>query len=128
MNSEEIKIRRIVPNIYSENLEACKWFYLNFLKMDLIMDLRWILTFASKENRTDQINIMETTEKEKADNKWIFVSIEVSDVDEMFERAKKMNCNISYELTNEPWGVRRFFVQDPNGATINLLGHISYSG
>ena len=36
-----------------------------------------------------------------------------------------MDCNIAYKLTNESWGVRRFFVKDPNGATINLLAHKS---
>ena len=28
-------------------------------------------------------------------------------------------------LTNEPWGVRRFFVRDPNGAVINVMQHIT---
>ena len=29
-----------------------------------------------------------------------------------------------YPLTNEPWGVRRFFVTDPNGIVINVMSHI----
>lgn len=54
MKEKEISIRRIVPNIYSNDLEASKAFYLEFLRMDLVMDLGWILTFASKENPTAQ--------------------------------------------------------------------------
>lgn len=50
-------MRRIVPNMYSDNLEASKAFYLDFLGMELAMDLGWIITFASKENPTAQINI-----------------------------------------------------------------------
>jgi predicted enzyme related to lactoylglutathione lyase len=32
---------------------------------------------------------------------------------------------IVYPLTDEPWGVRRFFVVDPNGAIINVLSHLT---
>ncbi|MGA2287514.1 MAG: VOC family protein, partial [Bradyrhizobium sp.] len=31
--------------------------------------------------------------------------------------------SIVYPLTDEPWGVRRFFVRDPNGAVINVVSH-----
>ncbi|MBK6266204.1 VOC family protein [Marivirga sp. S37H4] len=116
-------MRRIVPNIYSDNLEASKAFYVNFLQMDLMMDLGWVLTFASGENPTAQISIFKNEGAEKPDNKSIFLSIEVSDVDKMYERAEKMDCDIVYKLTDEDWGVRRFFVKDPNGVTINLLTH-----
>jgi hypothetical protein len=26
-------------------------------------------------------------------------------------------------LTDEPWGVRRFFVRDPNGVIVNVMEH-----
>jgi predicted enzyme related to lactoylglutathione lyase len=125
MKENEIAIRRIVPNIYSDQIEESKEFYLDFLRMDLVMDLGWILTFASKENPTAQINIFKNEGTESPDNKSVFISIEISDVDNMYERAEKMSCKIVYKLTNESWGVRRFFVKDPNGATINLLAHKS---
>ena len=32
-------------------------------------------------------------------------------------------CAIVYPLTDEPWGVRRFFVREPNGKVINVLSH-----
>ncbi len=125
MDTNIITIRRIVPNIYSDNLEKSKIFYNGFLGMELVIDMEWILTFASKDNPTAQITILQNDKKEKPNNESIFVSIEISDVDKMYERAKKLNCNITYQITNEPWGVRRFFVSDPNGATINLLTHIN---
>ena len=30
---------------------------------------------------------------------------------------------IVYDLTDEPWGVRRFFVRDPVGTVVNILSH-----
>jgi len=29
----------------------------------------------------------------------------------------------SIPLTTEPWGVRRFFLVDPNGVVINVMSH-----
>ncbi|WP_067151542.1 VOC family protein [Pseudotamlana agarivorans] len=116
-------MRRIVPNIYSNDIEKSKQFYTEFLGMDLAMDLAWILTFVSKENPTAQISIFQNNENKPLDNSAIFISIEVSDIDNWFERAKKQKIEIVYPIANEDWGVRRFFVKDPNGATINLLSH-----
>ena len=30
---------------------------------------------------------------------------------------------IIYGITDEPWGVRRFFVRDPFGKIVNILSH-----
>jgi hypothetical protein len=32
---------------------------------------------------------------------------------------------IVYPLTDEPWGVRRFFMGDPSGTVINVLAHLA---
>lgn len=116
-------IHRIVPNIYSNDLGKSKLFYTEFLEMELVMDMEWILTFASKNNPTAQISVLHYDKNGKLNNDAIFISIEVSDVDELYEKAKKQNREIVYHITDEPWGVRRFFVKDPNGATLNLLAH-----
>lgn len=53
------------------------------------------------------------------------LSIEVDDVDVVHDRAKQLGCEIVYDLTDEPWGVRRFFVADPTGKILNVLSHSS---
>lgn len=50
-------------------------------------------------------------------------SIEVDDVDAVYERATSMRCTIEYELTDEPWEVRRFFLLDPAGKLLSILAH-----
>lgn len=117
-------IRRIVPNIYSNTIEESKEFHIGFLGMELAMDMGWILTFVSKENKTAQISIFHNDTDKIIDNTAVFLSIEVSGIDIWYERAKQQNIKIVYPITNEPWHVRRFFVKDPNGVTINLLAHL----
>jgi len=116
-------IKRIVPNISSNKLNESKEFYINFLGLTLAMDMKWILTFASNSNPTAQISIVQNDKPDNS-NSNITLSIEVSDIDELYEKAKSLNYEITYQITNELWGVRRFFVKDPNGVTINLMTHL----
>ncbi|SDS34634.1 VOC family protein [Christiangramia echinicola] len=117
-------MRRIVPNIYSDDIEKSKNFYTDFMGMELAMDMDWILTFVSKENKTVQISIFPNKKNKLLDNSAIFLSIEVSEIDDWYRRAIDGNIPIIYPITNESWGVRRFFIMDPNGVTINLLSHL----
>lgn len=122
---KELSIRRVVPNIYSNDMEQSKQFYTTFLGMELAMDMEWIFTFSSTENPTAQVSIFRNEANKPLDNSAVFLSIEVSDVDVWHERAKAQHIEIAYPITNEPWGVRRFFVKDPNGVTINILTHLA---
>jgi hypothetical protein len=47
----------------------------------------------------------------------------VDDVDAVYERARTTGAEIIYPITDEEWGLRRFFVRDPNGAVINVTEH-----
>jgi uncharacterized glyoxalase superfamily protein PhnB len=51
------------------------------------------------------------------------LSIEVDDVDAVHARAITLGIEIAYPLTDEPWGVRRFYLIDPAGKLINILAH-----
>jgi len=114
-------IRRIVPDIKSERLDDSRAFYVDFLGLKVGMDLGWIVTFVSPSNPTAQISVM------RDDNPSTLmpnVSIEVADVDEVHARAIERGLQIVYPLTDEPWGIRRFFVVDPNGVIVNVSSHV----
>ncbi|AWW29135.1 glyoxalase [Echinicola strongylocentroti] len=125
MKEGRVGIRRIVPNIYSDQVEASKVFFVEFLGMELAMDLGWVVTFVSTENPTAQINLFKHEGGVPVNNEAVFMSVEVSDIDMMYQRAKDMNYPIIYDIRDESWGVRRFFVKEPSGSTINLLSHVS---
>jgi len=56
------------------------------------------------------------------------MSIEVADVDAVHAQAVRRGDDVIYPLTDEPWGVRRFFVRDPSGVVVNVLGHRAEEG
>jgi catechol 2,3-dioxygenase-like lactoylglutathione lyase family enzyme len=114
-------VRRIVPDIRSTRPDESRVFYADFLGLKVAMDLGWIVTFVSPNNPTAQISVM------RDDNPSTLlpnVSIEVADVDEVHARAIEHGLQIVYPLTNEPWGIRRFFVVDPHGVIVNVSSHI----
>jgi catechol 2,3-dioxygenase-like lactoylglutathione lyase family enzyme len=115
-----MSIKRIVPNIKSEAPEKNIEFYEGFLGMKAAMKKEWIITFVSESNLASQINVIR---HDGSDVPHPDVSIEVDDVDEMFARAQNQGIDIVYGITDELWGVRRFFVKDPNGTVVNILSH-----
>ena len=46
-----------------------------------------------------------------------------ADVDACHAAAQRQGYSIVYPLTDEPWGVRRFFVRDPHGVIVNVVSH-----
>jgi predicted enzyme related to lactoylglutathione lyase len=115
-----MNIRRVVPDISSDDLDQSREFYAGFLGFQIAMDMGWVITFASKSNPTAQVTVMRG---EQSGGVRPQISIEVDDVDRAYALAIKRNLKIVYPLADEPWGVRRFFVADPNGVVINVLSH-----
>ena len=51
----------------------------------------------------------------------MYLTIEVEDVDALYERIKKLGVEIKVEIRDEVWGDRHFAVEDPNGIGIDLV-------
>jgi predicted enzyme related to lactoylglutathione lyase len=113
-------VKRIVPDFHAEDIEASRAFYGEALGLEVAMDLGWIVTFAAPGDATAQISVMrdDASAVVRPD-----VSIEVDDVDAVHAAVVRMGYEVVHPLTDEPWGVRRFFVRDPNGKVVNVLSH-----
>jgi predicted enzyme related to lactoylglutathione lyase len=115
-----MSIRRVVPNIVSDAPDASRDFYAGLLGLQVAMDMGWIITFVSPSNPTAQVGIM----REDASAPVVpQISVEVADVDAIHAEAVRRGLEIVHPLTDEPWGVRRFFVRDPNGTVVNVVAH-----
>jgi predicted enzyme related to lactoylglutathione lyase len=121
-------IRRIVPNIVSSHPDLCRDFYAGFPGLRIGMDMGWIVTYVSQENPTAQVSIVRGGDSPPAADRSVSLTVEVADVDRAHQEAVARGYPILYPLTNEPWGVRRFHVADPNGIVINVMCHLPKSG
>ena len=115
-------IRRIVPNIASNQSDMCRGFYADFLGLRMAMDMGWIVTYVSPTNPTAQLSVAQGAPSGAA-QPGVSISIEVEDVDPLHAEAIRRGYSIVYPLTDETFGVRRFAVTDPNGVVINIMCH-----
>jgi catechol 2,3-dioxygenase-like lactoylglutathione lyase family enzyme len=115
-----MSIRRVVPDIISNRIDESRKFYTEFLGFDVAMDMGSVVTLASPSNPTAQITLVRETGSAAPHPN---LTIEVADVNAVHANAVALGLQVVYPLTDEPWGVRRFFVTDPNGMVINVMSH-----
>jgi len=51
----------------------------------------------------------------------MYLTIEVEDVDSIYNEIKGKGVEIKVELRDEPWGDRHFAIEDPNGIGIDIV-------
>ncbi|MDH6543798.1 VOC family protein [Streptomyces sp. SPB4] len=112
-------VHRVVPNIPSEAMDENREFY-GLLGFAEVMNHGWIMTLASPSSPAAQVSFMTA---DKTAPVMPDVSVEVDDVDAVHAAVVESGAEIVHPLQDEEWGVRRFFVRDPNGRVINVLGH-----
>ncbi|MFG2952075.1 VOC family protein [Streptomyces adustus] len=112
-------VRRVVPNIQSEAAQESREFY-GLLGFEEVMNHGWIMTLASPSSPAAQISVMTS---DKTAPVAPDMSVEVDDVDAAYAVMQASGAEIIRPLQDEEWGVRRFFVRDPSGRVVNVLGH-----
>ncbi|MER0243592.1 VOC family protein [Streptomyces sp. 796.1] len=114
-----MSVRRVVPNLSSDALPESREFY-GMLGFEEVMNHGWIMTLASPTQPTAQVSVVtaDLTGPVNPD-----LSVEVDDVDAVYAAVLRSGAQIVHPLQDEEWGVRRFFVRDPNGKVVNVLGH-----
>lgn len=114
-------VLRIVSNIATDSIPDARKFYSDLFGLDVVMDHGWLVTLASRETTIPQISI---ASEGGSGTPVPDLSIEVDNVDKVYLRANEIGCRVVYGLTDEPWGVRRFFIADPTGKLLNVLSHL----
>ena len=115
-----MELHRIVPNLNVADAATGHDFYEEFLGLEKQFDLGWVASFRSPTNPSIQVSLVagDPTAAEPS-----AMSVAVPDVDAAYAEAQRRGYEIVHPLTHEPWGVRRFFVRDPHGVVVNIVGH-----
>ncbi len=111
---------RTVPNLTAASPRASAALYEAVLGFDVVMDQGWIVTLADPDRPHVQLSLMshDATAPTIAS-----ASVEVADVVAAHAAAVAAGAEIVHPLTDEPWGVRRFFLRDADGNVVNVLAH-----
>ena len=116
-------VRRIVAYAGGENLASSRDFYVEVLGMEVAMEDP-VLNLQSPDEPGAEV-IVGAQEMQDATPRFGVDVGEPSAVDAAHAEARRRGLRVVYPLTDEPWGVRRFFVEDPGGTVINVLAHIT---
>ena len=115
-----VAVRRIVANLATAEVAKVQAFYADLLELKPVMDLGWVVTLAADTAAAPHLTIA----SEGGSGAPVpDLSIEVDDADRVYRRAVTAGIEIAYDIVDEPWGVRRFFVRDPTGRLVNILSH-----
>lgn len=114
-----MSVRRVVPDIPQAAMDESRDFY-GLLGLEEVMNLGWVVTMASPSNPTAQVTFFEEDAGTPVQPD---LSVEVDDVDAVHAVVVASGARIVRPLQDEPWGVRRFFVVDPNGRVVNVVSH-----
>ncbi len=119
-------IRRAIPVVVTEDPEGTRAFYEGFLGFRVAMEEAGFLMLVSPSEPTTQVIVSWAAEGAMDPQvQRIDISVEVPDVDAAHADALARGLDIVYPITNEPWGIRRFFVREPSGTVVNCAMHIT---
>lgn len=115
-----MSVRRAVPLLRSASPTASAELYARVLGFRPAMDIGWVAFVADTDRPDAQIGLLveDATARERP-----VASVEVDDVDAAHAAAVAAGLEIVHPLTDEAWGVRRFFFRDPDGNVVNVLSH-----
>ena len=116
-----MRVTGVTTNLPVADIDAARGFYTDFLGLNVEeMNLGWVARYRSPDGRACvQLVTRDATSPQDS-----VISVDVADdVDEAYAEAQRRGYEIVHPLTDEPWGVRRVFVRDPDGNVINIVSH-----
>jgi catechol 2,3-dioxygenase-like lactoylglutathione lyase family enzyme len=112
---------RVVAYANGEDLDGSRAFYTEVLGFEVAMEDP-LLGLTSPANASAQVLVPATGFEDPQPQFGIDLGVPEA-VDAAHAAVVQRGLRVVYPLRDEPWGVRRFFVEDPSGTIINVLAH-----
>ena len=116
-----MRVTGIVANLPVADIAAARDFYAEYLGLRVEeFNLGWVARYVSP----DGVACVQLVTRDVTAPHDSVISVHVgAGVDEAYAEAKRRGYEIVHPLTQEAWGVRRFFVRAPDGNVINMVSH-----
>ncbi|HEX2133015.1 MAG TPA: VOC family protein [Actinophytocola sp.] len=117
-----MNVNRILPYAAGDDLSASQDFYVGVFGLQVAMHDP-VLGLRSPTTPAAQLLVP----PRGMENPQPHFGIDVGDpaaVDAAHAEVTRRGLRVVYPLTDEPWGVHRFFVEDPGGTVVNVLAHL----
>ena len=126
--------RSLFPVIITPALTEARDFYVRHLGFRLVFAAEWYvhlhaprvdggvpleLAFMSPD-----LNSQPCPLRSAFNGQGMIVTIEVDDVDALYQKLRETGCEIIIDLQDEPWGQRHFLLRDPSGMLLDVVRQI----
>ena len=116
-----MRVTGINANLSVADIASARHFYTDYLGLSVEeFNLGWVARYRSPSG---QASVQLVTRDATAPHDSVISVHVAASVDEAYAEAKRRGYEIVHPLTEEPWGVRRFFVRAPDGSVINMVSH-----
>jgi catechol 2,3-dioxygenase-like lactoylglutathione lyase family enzyme len=118
---------KLNAGIITSKLAATKAFYTEILDFGISFENEFYLLLHTPNQQFELSFLQPNHPTQKPifqppfEGKGVYLTIEVADVDQFYDKLKEKNVEIEIELRDEPWGDRHFAIIDPNGIGIDLV-------
>jgi predicted enzyme related to lactoylglutathione lyase len=116
-----MRVTGVVANLPVADIQEARDFYMDYLGLSVEgFNLGWVAHYQSPDGGA---HIQLVTRDATASHDSV-ISVHVgSDIDDAYAEAERRGYEIVHPLTEEAWGLRRFFVRAPDGNVVNVTSH-----
>ena len=118
---------KLNSGIVTEKLKETKKFYLEVLGFGVTFENEFYLLLHTP-NQDAEISFLlpnhpsqQLLFQKPFAGQGMYLTIEVDDVDNVYNDLKNKGVEIKIDIRDEPWGDRHFAIQDPNGIGIDIV-------
>lgn len=118
---------KLNAGIITSKLAETKAFYINTLGFGITFENDFYLLLHTPGHEAELSFLLPEHASQQAmfrqpfTGQGMYLTIEVSNVDQLYRSLKQKGTEIKIELRDEPWGDRHFAIQDPNGIGIDIV-------
>lgn len=118
---------KVNAGIVTTKLQESKEFYSTTLNFSVVFENEFYLLMQTPQQQ-EAISFLLPDHPTQApvfhnlfQGEGLFLTVEVEDVDSIYQEMKAKGIAIRVELRDEPWGDRHFAIEDPNGIKIDIV-------
>ena len=133
-DAQTTKSMKLNAGIFTNKLAESKAFYTNYLDFGVTFENEFYLLLHTP-NRQAEISFTQAnhpTQQSFFQTEYggtgMYFTIEVEEVDPLYEELKKKGIEIKIDIRDEPWGDRHFAIEDPNGIGIDIVQYTPPNG
>ncbi len=128
-NAQTQSKMKLNAGIITEKLTETKEFYMNILNFGVSFENEFYLLMHTPDKSSEISFLKPNHPSQKSifqspfNGKGVYLTIEVEEVDDVYQQFKNKGVAIVIEIRDEPWGDRHFAIVDPNGIGIDIVTH-----